>query len=434
MYGILSGMDDPEQPNDSERVPVEGGEHLVISDGDGLAVIGDPRAVEQYLRGKGLWEASESLDLSWVRTVLTFGAEATHSAAEAVANSGRWVKLTVESAEDAKRHGLMDTKTPGVRWLMAGKPGDISKWLATETGPMASAATNPEALSGLASLLSNAAGAMAQLERKHEVRQITELLIAIDGKLDDVRRTQRDGVLAKLDGVSFAISEAMSIREKTGHVSAPSWSKVQHLTADIAEIESHALRALDALASKAGSASKVRELAKHAPEIASEVDVWLSVLARSFQLHEEAAVLELDHVREVAPQDLDGHRLALSESRDGLRGRITQTTVSLVRRLDQAARDADLETLLHSRSVRVIVHSSNAVGDSVLALQAPLGIETEREAVSSTGWRAALGMPEQLKVAAKETGTKALYAAGVVALTLASAVVARSANDKDLNA
>jgi hypothetical protein len=300
---------------------------------------------------------------------------------------------------------------------MAGTPGDISKWLATETGPIASAATNPQALSGLASLLSNAAGAMAQLERKQEVREITEFLAVIDGKLDDVRRAQRDAVLAKLDGVSFAISEALSIREKTGHVSAPSWSKVQHLTADIAEIESNAIRALDALASKAGSAAKVRELAKLAPEISSEVDVWLSVLARCFQLHEEAAVLELDHVREVAPQDLDGHRLALNESRDGLRGRITQTTVGLVRRLDQAASDADLEILLHSRSV-----------------QGPLGIETDREAVSSTGWRAALGKPEQLKVAAKEAGTKAAYGAGAAVVTVASVLVARSASDKDLNA
>lgn len=428
------GMDDGKRPDDGELVPVEGGEHVVISDGDGLAVIGDPQAVEQYLRRKGLWEASTSLDLSWLRPVLTFGAEAAHSAAEAAANSGRWVKLTVESAEDAKQHGLMDTKTPGVRWLMAGKPGDISKWLATETGPMASAATNPEALSGLASLLSNAAGAMAQLERKHEVREISELLTAIDGKLDDVRRTQRDGVLAKLDGVSFAISEALSIREKTGHVSAPSWSKVQHLTADIAEIESNALRALDALASKAGSAAKVRELAKHAPEIASEVDVWLSVLARCFQLHEEAAVLELDHVSEVAPADLDGHRLALRESRDGLRERITNTTIGLVGRLDKAAKDADVQVLLHSRSVSAIVQSSNQVGDSVIAFHGPLGIEAERETVSSTRWRTALGKPTQLKAAAKEAGTKAAYGAGAAVLTVGSVLVARAATDKDLGA
>ncbi|WP_051706987.1 hypothetical protein [Nocardioides aequoreus] len=427
-------MDEELQPTDSDLVPADGGEHVVISDGDGLAVFGDPRAVEQYLRREGLWDDSKKLDLGWLRHVVTFGAEAVQTAADVAANSGRWVKLTKESAAAVDEHGFMDTKTPGVRWLMAGKPGDISKWLSTETGPITSAAANPETLAGLNSLLSNAAGAMAQMERKQELKEITELLSAIDGKLDDVRRAQRDGVLAKLDGVSFAIREAMSIRETTGHVSGPSWSKVQHLTAEIAEIESSALRALDALASKAESAQKVGDLAKRSAEMVSEVDVWLSVLARCFQLHEEAAVLELDHVSEVAPADLDGHRLALRESRDGLRERITNTTIGLVGRLDKAANDADLQVLLHSRSVRAIVQSSNQVGDSVTAFHGPLGIEAERETVSSTRWRTALGKPTQLKAAAKEAGTKAAYGAGAAVLTVGGVLVARAANDKDLGA
>lgn len=427
-------MDEELQPTDSGLVPADGGEHVVISDGDGIAVFGDPQAVEQYLRREGLWDDSKKLDLGWLRHVVTFGAETVQTAAEVAANSGRWVKLTKESAAAVDEHGFMDTKTPGVRWLMAGKPGDISKWLSTETGPITSAAANPETLAGLNSLLSNAAGAMAQMERKQELKEITELLSAIDGKLDDVRRAQRDGVLAKLDGVSFAIREAMSIRETTGHVSGPSWSKVQHLTAEIAEIESSALRALDALASKAESAQKVGDLAKRSAEMVGEVDVWLSVLARCFQLHEEAAVLELDHVSEVAPADLDGHRLALRESRDGLRERITNTTIGLVGRLDKAANDADLQVLLHSRSVRVIVQSSNQVGDSVTAFHGPLGIEAARETVSSTRWRTALGKPTQLKAAAKEAGTKAAYGAGAAVLTVGGVLVARAANDKDLGA
>lgn len=427
-------MDEEVQPTDGDLVPAESGEAVVIRDGDGLAVIGDPHAVEHFLRREGLWDASKKLDLGWLRRVVTFGAETAQTAADVAANSGRWVKLTKESAADVDKHGFMDTKTPGVRWLMAGKPGDISKWLATETGPITSAASNPETLAGLNSLLSNAAGAMAQIERKQELKEITELLSAIDGKLDDVRRAQRDEVLAKLDGVSFAITEAMSIRETTGHVSLPSWSKVQHLTSKIAEIESNALRALDALAAKAESAQKVGELAKRSAEIVSEVDVWLSVIARCFQLHEEAAVLELDHVSEVAPADLDGHRIALRASRDGLRERITATTIGLVGRLDKAANDADVQVLLHSRSVRAIVASSNQVGDSVTAFHGPLGIEADRETVSSTRWRTALGKPAQLKVAAKEAGTKAAYGVGAAAVTVGGLVIARAANDKDLGA
>lgn len=180
-------MDDDEQPADGDLVPVDVGEHIVISDGAGLAVIGDSAAVEEFLQRKGLWDASTTLDLGWLRHLMTFGSEAAQAVADAAANSGRWVKLTKESAEAVKEHGLMDTKTPGVRWLMAGKPGDISKWLSTESGPIASAA-NPEVLVNASALLSNAAGVMAQMERKQELRAITELLSLIDTKLDDVRR------------------------------------------------------------------------------------------------------------------------------------------------------------------------------------------------------------------------------------------------------
>lgn len=426
-------MDEETQPEDSGQVPAEGGEHLVISDGDGLTVIGDAQAVERYLRGEGLWDASTKLDVRWLRRLLDFGADAAQSVVDISVNSGRWVKLTKESAQAVKDHGLMETKTPGVRWLMAGKPGDISKWLAAEAGP-AVVATNPDVLSGVGSLLSNAAGVMAQIERKQEIGEITDFLAAIDGKLDDVRRAQRDAVLAKLDGVTFAIKEAMSIRETTGHVSKPSWSKVQNLTAVIAEIESNALRALDALASKAESAQKVGDIARVSTEAVPEIEVWLSVLARCFQLHEEAAVLELDYVREVAPKDLDGHRLALGQSRDGLRERITRTTVGLVARLDKAAGEADLHVLLHSRNVRAVVESSNYVGGFVIAFHRPLGIESERTVVSSTGWRDALAKPEQLKVATKEAGKKVAYTVGSVAAVAGSVLLAASAKRNDFDA
>ena len=423
--------EEPLPTSAAELLPVEDGEHLVISDGEGLAVMGESKAVERYLRKAGLWEASTSLDLRWLQPLLSFGADAAQVASEIAANSGRWVKLTKESAQDVSDHGLMDTKTPGVRWLMAGKPGDISKWLATETGAGATA-TNPVVLSGVESLFTSAAGVMAQLERKHEIAEIAELLTAIDEKLDDVRRAQRDGVLAKLDGVTFAIKEAMSIRERTGHVSETAWSKVQNLSSAIAEIESNALRALDALASKAKTKNKVGDLAQVSAEVVGEVEIWLSVLARCFQLHEEIAVLELDRVLEASPADLDGHRLALSESRDGLRGRITSTTVGLVARLDAAAGEADLQVLLHSRKSRVVVESSNHVGDSVLAFHRPLGIESERVSVSSTRWRDALASPEQLRIAAKEVGKKAAYGAAAVAFTAVSwvAVLRKDATNK----
>ena len=60
----------------------------LISDGDGLAVIGDPTAVERFLVSEGL--SLEALDLPRLRTVLSTGASTAQAGSEVAANSGRW--------------------------------------------------------------------------------------------------------------------------------------------------------------------------------------------------------------------------------------------------------------------------------------------------------------------------------------------------------
>ena len=53
-------------------------------------------------------------------------------------------------------------------------------------------------------------------------------------------------------------------------------------------------------------------LAEAAKVAESKAQDWLAVLARCFQLQDAIAVLELDRVLDVAPDDLDGHRLGPS--------------------------------------------------------------------------------------------------------------------------
>lgn len=60
----------------------------LIRDGDGLAVIGDPTAVERFLVSEGL--SLEALDLPRLRTVLSTGASTAQAGSEVAANSGRW--------------------------------------------------------------------------------------------------------------------------------------------------------------------------------------------------------------------------------------------------------------------------------------------------------------------------------------------------------
>ena len=165
----------------------------LISDGDGLAIVGEPSAVERFMALVGLSDAGGS------RRGLAFstGASVAQTGSEIAANSGRWVKLTEESAHKVKRFGLMETKTPGVKHAMVGEPGDIKSWIQIVKTP-GSMVTNPAMLAG-------AAGVMAQMAMQQQMDAIMDYLAAIDEKLDDVLRAQTNQVLARLDGVDLAI-------------------------------------------------------------------------------------------------------------------------------------------------------------------------------------------------------------------------------------
>ena len=389
----------------------------LISDGDGLAVIGNPTAVERFLDSLGLLSLSKDLGLDRLGSVLNAGAGVAQTASEIAVNSGRYVRLTKESARLVDEFGLMTTKTPGVSHAMVGKPGSISRWLQIENGP-GSFVTNPAFLSG-------AAGIMAQFARQQEMAEITRLLTTIDGKLDDVRRAQRDAVLAKMDGVASAITEAMTIREHVGRVSEVAWSKVQAASVTIADTQAYALRRLDALAEKMVSKTKVADLAKTATEAEREVGVWLAVLARCFQLQDELAVLELDRVLDASPADLDGHRLALSVARQDRRSVILLKTKDLMDRMDAAAGIATSNVLLHATRSRAVVDSVNHVGIAVDDFHGPLGIESGRESLEATRWWTAARDPRQLKNAGAEAGRIASAGAVGVAATAALVVVAK---------
>lgn len=68
----------------------------LISDGDGLAVIGSPTAVERFLVSEGL--PSKDLGLPRLGSTLMAVAGAAQAGSEIAANSGRWVMVTEQSA------------------------------------------------------------------------------------------------------------------------------------------------------------------------------------------------------------------------------------------------------------------------------------------------------------------------------------------------
>lgn len=367
------------------------GEIQLISDGDGLAVIGDATAVERFLSSEGL--PSKDLGLQRLGSALSAGAGVAQAGSAVAANSGRWVKLTEESARLVNKYGLMESKTPGVSHAMVGQPGSIKSWLQIAKGPGA-IATSPAFLAG-------AAGIMAQVAMQQTMDEIIDYLEAIEEKVDDVLRAQKDAVLARMIGAGLVIEEAMTVREKRGRVDEVTWSKVQAAPATIAETQAYALRQLDAVAEKLERKSGIGDLATTAREAEPAVREWLAVLARCFQLQDAVAVLELDRVLDASPKELDGHRLGLKAARTDRLELISRSTERLMARMDAAAGTANTKVLMHPAKSPAVVQSSNQVSIAVVEFHGRLGIEHARQLSEARRWAEAA---KEVKDRALETG------------------------------
>jgi len=270
----------------------------------------------------------------------------------------------------------MDSKTPGIRHAMVGRPGSIKSWLQVEAGSLRA---NPAYLAG-------AAGIMAQVAMQQTMKEITDYLARIDEKVDDVLRTQQDAVLARMIGVGLVIDETLIIRKARGRVDEVTWSKVQTAPATIAETQAYALRQLDALADKLERKTKIGNLAKAARETESKAQEWLAVLARCFQLQDAIAVLELDRVLDASPDELNEHRLGLKAARKHRLDLISQSTERLMARMDAAAATANTKVLTHPATAPAVVQSSNHVSNAIVDFHALLGLEPARQLPEARRW------------------------------------------------
>lgn len=356
----------------------------LVSDGDGLAVIGASAEVERFFLSAGLDRLpSKQLDLHRLWAASGTGGAATHIAADLAANSGRWVKLTAESAEAVKMFGLMPTKTPGVSHAMVGEPGDIKQWLQIAQAPTA-LLSGPFALTALSTM-------MQQRAMQQQMDEIVEYLQEISEKVDDILRGQKDAVLADMIGVDLIIEEALTVRDQVGRVSEVTWSKVQATGLTIARTQAYALRQLDAIAEKLESKADLGEIAKATREAEPKVREWLAVLARTVQLQDGNSVLELERVLDASPDELDSHRIGLKAARQHRLELIGRSTARMLTQMEETVRKANSNVLFNPFDSPAAVKSSNQVTNSVLSFRGRLGIESGQETTGAKRWGQAAG-------------------------------------------
>ncbi|MFF0385471.1 hypothetical protein [Streptomyces sp. NPDC004286] len=366
----------------------------LISDGDGLTVIGNAKDVDAFLVSEGL--PSKDLGPRWLRSVLGTGAAAAEAGSEMAAHSARWVKLTPKSARLVQKYGLRENAKTGLSTgVFKGQKGQIRGFVEFAHAPR-SFLSNP-------ANLANAGKFMAQLAMQQTMDEITDYLAAIDKKVDDILRAQKDAVLARMIGVGFVIEEALTIRDARGRVDEVTWSKVHSAPTVIAETQAYALRQLDALAENLERRTKVGDLATAVKEAEAAVGEWLAVLARCHQLQDAMAVLELDRVLDASPEELNGHRLGLKAARQNRLDHISRSTERLLARMNAAVGTANAKVLLHPTASPAVVRSSNQVATGVHDFHVRLGIESDGDSSEARRWtEAALEVRDK----AMETGVK----------------------------
>jgi len=350
----------------------------IVCDETGVAIYGIPDVVEQFVETvPSLLRAvaeGKSKAISLSAAAQTGSAVAT--------NSGRWIKLTAESAADLKAAGaLMPTGTSGVSYGMLGKPGKIKKWIKVDSAATAKL-TNPQLLAG-------AAGIMAQVAMQQQIDAIVDYLEMIDKKLDSVLRTQTNQVLARLGGVDLAVQEAFSVRSAVGRVSDITWSKVQAVSQTLNEVQAFAILQMDEVANRfeeAKTFNQVQDATRYAEE---EVSKWLRVLAHCFELQEQMGILELDRVLDGNPDEIDQHRLGLHTAREERMKMFRTATETVLARLGAAADAANSKVLFNPIDSPKTVAALNETALNILGIWSTLDIDSSHESTGALMWREA---------------------------------------------
>ena len=350
----------------------------LISDGDGVAIVGSPTAVESFLESFRLHGSERPISKLFHISgkVASFAAQIPQIAK----NSSRWVQITEESAQKIKEFGLVPTKCEGISYAMVGSAGRIDSWVQLVDKP--AIFLNPAILTAFGSM-------MAQRRLEKSLEEIKEYLETIDQKVDKISRTQMNIQLARLDGVRTSVFEAMRLRESVGKVSEITWSKVQSSVSTIYEIEGLALRQIRDETAALEVDQNLTVLRSATTEFQKNIQMWMSVIADCAYLHDAVSLIELERVMDNNSDDLDSHRIGLRLARQERMNTISDAFQAIFGRVIEVGEHANSRVLYNPIDSPGTVESCRAITAAVGELCSTLQLEAVSREISALSWFAA---------------------------------------------
>lgn len=210
--------------------------------------------------------------------------------------SGRYLKLTKESYDFLRQHGVRNPISGTIRRGDIGQLRNSSQFvknLAFEAGGRAPA------------LISNAAGIVAQAAIEYSLAEIKGYLRDHSEKLDRLLNQPRNESLSRLNGYKRRLCKEESFFVENRRLSQTGWESIASIGGDLESIFERSLREMNDAADQLSKAQgNGKELQKSVKSLRKEATIWLAILAHALQLldvYDRLSVVRVvDHEPEVA--------------------------------------------------------------------------------------------------------------------------------------
>lgn len=379
--------------HDGEKDPEE---ISVLQDEQGIAFFGDSSAISKWLDERGI--SSRDIKLRTARGARLAG-QAIRSAADISAQSGRWVKLTRESASLVAKYGSNSAVQSGV--VRSG--GKIFKHLKFEG---AGSLANP-------ALATSVAGMMTQMALEQSIQEITDYLEEIDAKIDLILQDQKDQAISKLLGIKYLVNEAHLIYERLGSIPDTTWSKLAGCPQDLAQTQSYALLKIDGLAKRLEESRTATEIQKATQDVRDEIQQWLEISAEIIRLQDELSVLELNRCLTDDSETVQQLKSAILEAKNVRQREIEAKNNRLAQQIEKTASWVREKKLLHPFAVDDSLQNLDKTMKQLQQFAKLIDIQTASNEISNApSWNQVAGQLLGEKAEeAKQLGDKTAFGA-----------------------
>lgn len=358
----------------------------VYGDDDGIMLLGDSEDIRQALAELQISE-EHTTDISKA-AILKTAHRATKMFGKAQDRSGRWVKLTKESAQKARKHGLLRNNSTGNFMGVIGKGGKGGIKGNVQFEKIAGG-FNPAKVANVEMLMLTMA-----LERA--MKEMTDYLKQIDAKVDQVLRQQKNAELAKFLSVAGLVSEAENELSHIGSLSDATWDQLSNSAQTVNEVQQYSLLQLKDIAEKITSSVNDTRTTKDAlVKARSGIGDWLAVAADCLRMRDRIDMLKVQRFidTDINPDLLSKHRFVIADNRRARYHSITDATAKLQQAIKQAVQGKDdtMRVILLPMDAPVVIREGNEIASSLARFDKALGLEYKTPHFSEKQWDQAMG-------------------------------------------